>query len=129
MKYRFPGLELREPLRSHPFAGALYGGILGALFGALAPRADFAVGGQWVFYGYLIGGLAGGLLIGVGIPLFRSRFLAGVVVGGAASLGLAIASWFWNEPWGPEGVLFLGVMCGFIYAALLWDYRGDKSVT
>jgi hypothetical protein len=126
MNFHFPGLEIREPLRSRPIAGALFGTVLGALFGLLAPEADFQAQRQSILLGYLCGGLVGGLVIGSGIPMFRNRLVAGIIVAGGVSLGLAVSSWLWNEPWGFGVVTFLGAMCGFVYAVLLWDYHGGK---
>jgi len=127
MTFRFPGLKLREPLRSHPIAGAIYGGLLGAFFGLLAPEEGFPAGKESILYGYSCGGLIAGLLIGAGIPLFRNRILAGAVVAVGASFGMGIASWFWEEHWGLELSSFLGAMWGFAYAALLWDYSAEES--
>jgi len=65
-----------------------------------------------------------GALIGVSLPFFRNRLIAGMVVAVAASSGLPLAWWGMQDPLPPEGVLFVGAMCGFVYAMLLWEYDG-----
>lgn len=120
---------LREPIRSRPVAGGVAGALAGFGFGILAVVALnsdpelFEAGQGPVLLGYSLGGLVAGLIIGSMLPAFRSRIVAGFIVGIAAVAGLGVAWWFWEEFLGWPELIFVAGCLGFVYAMLLWDYR------
>lgn len=123
MDIQFLTWEIREPLKPRPVAGALCGALTGLLFGLIADQADFGVGRSSIMLGYVMGGAVAGLLIGGALPLFRNRVIAGVVVSVAASIGLLLVHWFWEDSLPPEASLLIGCSMGFTYAVLFWKYK------
>ncbi len=113
------------------------GAALGLVFGFLASRGDpEAVAGpgatpDGVFLGYVLAFSVGGVIIGAALPLFRSRFLAFLVVWVGSGVGVLL---LFDVPVGgfdPDDwfmIVFIGFAYGFIYARLFWDYRGEKGV-
>lgn len=123
MEFRVPTHKLREPLRPRPLFGGTLGAATGLLFGTLSMGKAFATPWHDQILGYAIGGLVCGAIIGALLPLFRRRWLASVIVGAAASVGLAIAAPFWGSPVFRELAVFFGVVYGLIYGALFWRYE------
>lgn len=122
---RIPGFELKEPLDPRPVSFGLTGTVTGLAFGLLGAFGGVnAQGGTNVILGYALGGLITGLIIGTGLPLFRQRVVAGVIVSAAAACGLPFVFWGLGEAVPVEGVVLLAVLCGALYAVLLWDYNG-----
>ena len=121
---KLPGLEIREPLRRRPFAGAFIGGFAGLLLGVMAAAVDaFPATDRAVVTGDVLGGLAVGAIVGVFAPEFRKRWLAGLIVGAAAVVGFVIAVPMWGEDWGLPLNVFMGCISGIVYSGLLWDYQ------
>ena len=120
---RVPGLALEEPLRPRPFSGAIYGALLGLVFGWLSSSAQ----GDLDLPGSIAGGAIGGLVIGTCVPLFRRRWAAGVIVATGAAAGFYAAMPRLRDQFGWGATIFLGVCAGIVYAALFWDYRAPKS--
>ena len=126
---RIPGLELREPLRRRPFSGAFIGALTGLTFGVMAAAADaFPASPESVTAGYSLGGLVVGAAVGLLLPEFRNRWLAGLIVAAAMVMGFLIAIPLWGEDWGLPLTVFMGLCCGIAYAGLFWDYRRRKDV-
>jgi hypothetical protein len=125
---RFPGLELREPLRRRPISGGLIGGLTGLTFGLIAGAAKaFPASPESIVAGYSLGGIAVGVITGSLLPQFRSRWIAGAIVGAAMAVGLLIAVPLWGEDWGIPMTVFMGLCCGIVYAGLAWDYRRHRD--
>jgi hypothetical protein len=77
--------------------------------------------------GYLIAGATAGFIIGLLLPQFRRRWVAGVIVGFAAAVGLALAAPFWEAEVFRDLAPFFGVVYGIIYARLLWRVERAKA--
>ncbi len=127
MDIKIPGLELIGPLRSRPLYGASIGAFVGFCFGVLSRTAHFAAEWSGRIEGFTLGGLVAGLLIGGMLPLLRSRWLAFAVVTFASTCAIAVGFYFLKEALPLPGIVFLGFIQGFVYAALLWDYKPGLS--
>lgn len=114
------------PLRPHPIAFAVQGAVVGSIFGlfslataSLIPRTDR-------FFGWLVGGLIMGAVIGLCFPLFRHRVSAAVVMGTSTAIALHAVRNLWRleETLGafPQIAMFAGVCVALIYGVLIWGY-------
>ena len=119
MTFRTPDLELRFPLRARPFTGAAAGALTGLTIGFLHSLTDNPEGGATAVSG-LIGGTIAGLVVGLGLPGFFNRWLAGTTVTVAATIGLAAAFPRWGDDASWFIYPFIGAMFGIVYGVLLW---------
>jgi hypothetical protein len=99
------------------------GALTGLCFGLMSKEAKFQASWEEKIVGFLLGGIVTGLIIGTMLPLMRFRWLAGIVVGFAASCGLIVGFHFLHESIGVPNTIFLGACFGLMYSVLLWDYR------
>ena len=110
MPIRFPGAEIREPLRPRPLAGAVIGALAGTVFAILADAGTFHVPRRAQTLGFVVGGACAGALVGGLALLFRKRLTAALAVWIAGSIGLYVANRHWHEFPDPAGSLLLGLI-------------------
>lgn len=126
IRFNVPTLTLREPLRARPVYGLLLGAATGGLFALLSGGKAFESSWSDQTVGYLLAGATAGAIIGLFLPQFRRRWIAGVVVGVATATGLAIAAPYWRAEVFRDLSPFFGVVYGIIYSVLFW--RVEKAV-
>jgi hypothetical protein len=127
IRFRIPGLDIREPIRRRPISGAVLGALTGLGFGWLTHGEAFATSWRLQAAGFVFGGLASGLIIGSLLPSFRRRWKAAIIVAAAMGIGLLIAMPFWDKPFDRMLAMFLGLSSGIVYGALLWDYQPQPT--
>lgn len=127
MGFRFPGLEIREPLKPRPIAGGVIGTLAGVVFAVLADTGRFDVSRNEQTIGFIAGGAVAGVIVGFCALMFRTRLKAGLVIWLAASTGLLIANRAWREFPDPLGSVVLGFIVASVYATVFWDYRAETT--
>lgn len=127
MRFRAPILTLREPLKPKPLGGLALGVVTGLLLSALSGGKAFGTSWPDQAAGFAVAGATIGVIIGACLPLFRRRWVAGVIVGAATAVGLALAAPFWGAEVFRDLAVFFGVVYGIIYARLFWQYEAAKT--
>ena len=119
--YDLVGLRLREPLARRPLRGSLYGGLWGAMWGVMS-LYNHTGSAASLFLRHALGFSLAGAVVGLLLPSFRSRFLAGPVVSVAAFLGFSIAKGWSNPAWTAPWLAMAAAFTGLLYATALWKY-------
>jgi len=104
----------------------LAGALTGFVIGFLNTLTDKPEGGISALSGTTAGALAG-LLIGLALPVFFNRWLAGAAVSVAATIAFAVAFPLWRDAFSWFFYPFMGAMAGIVYGALMWKQPKPAS--